>query len=308
MSNIDKLKAMSDEERFLKNICPFCGEKGLDYKVALRGKDHVFEQNIGFQVLSCGYCNGLFTKGSDFQNLRDYYEKSYPPEYYTVVCGGRSGDAGSNPLLRKIILECIEEPSKARVLDVGCGNGGFLNYLREKEFKVFGVEVSKLACEYCEKEYGIKVFNGMIEKLPIDRPFQIITMVGTIEHFLNPVRTLNTIRQHLSPEGFLIFDFPDINSFEARLARSRWWALELPRHTLHFTKESARRIIEITGFRLVRSISIAKTWFHPGFLTPPVRDGFSRRSIPGMAVQMVSLILLLLHTKPHHIYVCKLNE
>lgn len=302
--SIEKLKTMGDEERFLKNICPFCGSNL--YRVVLQSPDHLFAQRGVFQALECRDCLGWFTDGSRFKNIDEFYLKSYPHEYYEIASGGRKGDAGSNPMIREVLLKNIwEKPTEVIICDVGCGNGGFLNYLREKGFQVFGVEKSKIACEYSEKEYGIKVFNGTIEDLPISQSFDAIVMVGTIEHLLNPIRTISVLRKHLKPKGLFIFDFPDINSLEFKLAGSRWWALDLPRHTIHFTRKSAQRVIEAGGFQLIQSISIPKTWFHPGFLTPPVRDGFKRWSIQGILIQCVSVILLIIRAKPHHIYICR---
>lgn len=300
---LHRLAALNDGARFLTDTCPFCGCS--EHSVVCSGPDHLFDQGRDFHVLACRRCHGRYTQGSDFATVSEYYETSYPPDYYRVASGGRQGDAGSNPRMREVVLAHLPRPTEdCSLLDVGSGNGGFLNHVRDSGLTVKGVEISPLASSYCREHYGIDVFNGALEDLPDGNAFDAITFVGVMEHLLNPLRTLRAAAKHLRTDGILVFDFPNVSSLEARVAGTRWWALDLPRHAIHFTTDSAAALAAAAGFEVVQSIEIPKTWFHPGFLSPPVRDGVPRHSLRGLGVLGIAAAFRLARLKPHVIFAC----
>lgn len=304
MSPAELLAGMPDEERFLGDVCPYCAARRPE--PVLSAPDQLFDRGSRrFHLLRCGACGGRYTKGSDFAGLEEYNEISYGSGYHSGPVGGRQGDRGSNPLLREFVLESLAGKPGGRVLDVGAGNGGFLNYLRGAGLEVMGVEPGREASAYCRSTYSIPCFNGTVEQFEDDRGFDAVTLTGVVEHLLNPIRTLSRVRKLLAPGGVVIFDFPLIDSLEARLAGPRWWALDLPRHTLHLTMPVARRLVSDSGLRVARSIPIRKTWFHAGFLNPPTWHGVPRKSVRGAAILGAALLFRALRLSPHHVFVCE---
>jgi len=48
-----------------------------------------------------------------------------------------------------------------KVLEIGCFVGDFLNFIKKKHgSKIYGIEPSKLACKYAQKNYGFKIENS----------------------------------------------------------------------------------------------------------------------------------------------------
>ncbi|MEA2295894.1 MAG: hypothetical protein QOE86_3533, partial [Solirubrobacteraceae bacterium] len=45
---------------------------------------------------------------------------------------------------------------------------------------------------------------------------------------------------------------PNLDSWQARLAGPRWYHLDLPRHRTHFTARGAVRLLERSGFEVLR--------------------------------------------------------
>ncbi len=298
------LFSLNDETRFLSNICPYCGNH--KNKVAFVGSDQLLEDARACPVLNCLNCGGLFTDGSSFASLADYYQSAYHAVYHETFSGGRDADVGSNPGIAKVLERFYAvRNGPIRVLDVGCGNGGFLNYLRSKDFGVAGVEINKGAVAYCKSHYGIEVFNGPLELFEPQGLFDAITMIGTIEHFVNPIKTLDAATRLLKSDGILIFDYPDLGSLEYRITKSRWWGLDLPRHTLQLQRRSVDRILESAGLSCVERYGVVRTWFHNSYLMPPLRHGIPRASVFGFLIKLVASLFLLVRAKPLTVNVCR---
>jgi SAM-dependent methyltransferase len=298
------LLTLSDETRFLTNICPYCGNRYS--KIAFVGRDQLLENARECSVMVCQDCGGLFTDGSSFSSLADYYQSVYPPVYHEMFSGGRDEDAGSNPGVSKVLehLYSIRE-RPFTVLDVGCGNGGFLNYLRNKGFGVAGVEINKNAVVYCKSHYGIEVFNGPLELFDPPGLFDAITMLGTIEHFTNPIKTLSVAARLLKPEGILIFDYPDLDCLEYKIVKSRWWGLDLPRHVLQLRQRDIDRILNASDLSYSKRYGVVRTWFHYSYLTPPLRHGIPNSSVLGFLVKLVAGLFLLVRAKPLTVCICR---
>jgi len=269
------------------------------------GEDILFPDGTVYRALECARCKFWFTEGSRFPSLQSYYARAYPEDYYATFSGGRDEDPGSNPRIGTMLNQAVGSASGVRVLDVGCGNGGFPNFLRSLGFNAEGLELSASASSYARDHYGLRVFTGPLESLPLGETYDAITMVGTVEHLLNPVRTLARARDHLSAGGLLAFDFPVRSCLESPLAKAHWWGLDLPRHTLHLTRDSAQRLAHTAGFELSNIERVITTWFHYGFVSPPSPRGHDRHSLAGMVYQAAAAALLLSRRSPLSMALCR---
>jgi methionine biosynthesis protein MetW len=87
----------------------------------------------------------------------------------------------------KIISDFIEK--NTRVLDVGCGDGTLMEYLKtNKEIDIRGIEISKKNSQKCVSK-GLTVIEGDAEKdltqFP-DSSFDFVILSQTLQAFLNP--------------------------------------------------------------------------------------------------------------------------
>ena len=87
----------------------------------------------------------------------------------------------------KIISDFIEK--NTRVLDVGCGDGTLMQYLKtNKEIDIRGIEISKKNSQKCVGK-GLTVIEGDAEKDLIQFPdgsFDFVILSQTLQAFLNP--------------------------------------------------------------------------------------------------------------------------
>ncbi|MDA7801575.1 methionine biosynthesis protein MetW [Candidatus Pelagibacter sp.] len=87
----------------------------------------------------------------------------------------------------KIISDLIEK--NTRVLDVGCGDGILMEYLKyNKEIDIRGIEISKDSVQKCLSK-GLTVIEGDAEKDLLQFPdgsFDFVILSQTLQAFLNP--------------------------------------------------------------------------------------------------------------------------
>ena len=115
----------------------------------------------------------------------------------------------------KIISDFIEK--NTRVLDVGCGDGTLMEYLKiNKEINIRGIEISKKNSQKCVGK-GLTVIEGDAEKdlyqFP-DSSFDFVILSQTLQAFLNP----ETVIQELLRIGKkAIVTVPNFGFWKVRL-------------------------------------------------------------------------------------------
>ena len=94
----------------------------------------------------------------------------------------------------QIITQLINNQS--RVLDVGCGDGGLMQYLKEnKNVDIRGLEISKNNVRKCISK-GLTTIEGDAEKDLIQFPnksFDYVILSQTLQAFLNPQLVINEL-------------------------------------------------------------------------------------------------------------------
>ena len=115
----------------------------------------------------------------------------------------------------KIISEFIEK--NTRVLDVGCGDGTLMEYLKtNKEIDIRGIEISKNNSQKCVGK-GLSVIEGDAEKDLTQFPngsFDFVILSQTLQAFLNP----ETVIQELLRIGKkAIVTVPNFGFWKVRL-------------------------------------------------------------------------------------------
>ena len=94
----------------------------------------------------------------------------------------------------QIITQLINKQS--RVLDVGCGDGGLMQYLKEnKNVDIRGLEISKANVRKCISK-GLTTIEGDAEKDLIQFPnksFDYVILSQTLQAFLNPQLVINEL-------------------------------------------------------------------------------------------------------------------
>ena len=87
--------------------------------------------------------------------------------------------------LQKEIIANLPQDKEAKIIDLGCGYGTFLNALSKFGYKnLYGIEIGKEQNQFLNKK-GFKVFNqDLIDFLKTsEEKFDCITLFDVLEHF-----------------------------------------------------------------------------------------------------------------------------
>ncbi|MCX5709095.1 MAG: class I SAM-dependent methyltransferase, partial [Candidatus Omnitrophica bacterium] len=138
---------------------------------------------------------------------------------------------------------------KGLIIDVGCGAGDYLAFVREMGWQVMGIEPSPEGAALARKK-GLNIFEGVLSgaKIP-ESSAEYITLNHVIEHDLHPFSDIEECFRILKPGGKLIMRTPNVRSFGHELFGADHYPLDPPRHLFLFSPESMRRLLERSRFR-----------------------------------------------------------
>lgn len=155
------------------------------------------------------------------------------------------------------------------VLDVGCGYGSTLYYLKEKVVFRVGVDRSAVMLSGCPKEAG-RLLQGHVATLPFrDRVFDCVLGWEILHHLENPEKAVKEFAR-VSRRYIILFEPNRYNPVQCLLGlldRSE-------RGTLSFSKKRLEALVRRSGLALLHSATVGATFPNrmPTLLLPLVRQ------------------------------------
>jgi SAM-dependent methyltransferase len=134
-----------------------------------------------------------------------------------------------------------------RLLDVGCATGDLLEAARDRQYLAEGLELSEWSSQIAAGK-GFIIYKeylaSLAERLP--NHFDVITLMGVIEHFAEPAEEMNSICKLLKPNGIVVIWTGDVNSITSRALGRKWWYWQ-GQHIQYFTHASLKRLVGLCG-------------------------------------------------------------
>lgn len=135
-----------------------------------------------------------------------------------------------------------------RLLDVGCGNGTFLQFATHLGWKAEGID-SDAAAVAAARAAGCRVTHGNLEDLPFgNASYQHLTLSHVVEHVQDPRRLLGQCLELLVPGGRLWLQTPNLRSLGHEVFGPSWRGLEPPRHLVLFDQRTLTAALAGAGF------------------------------------------------------------
>ena len=119
-----------------------------------------------------------------------------------------------------------------RILDLGCGDGSFVDYCNNHNLDAKGVDIAD----------GIDFES---DKLPYrDNQFSFVFMGSVLEHLNNPSNILNEVKRVLVKGGVLIVITPNID-------RVKFHFYDDPTHVRPYNPTNISRLMEMFGLKRI---------------------------------------------------------
>lgn len=130
----------------------------------------------------------------------------YEEAYYE---GPLTREAPNSQRNRTRLAALLKHQPGGRLLEVGCGKGGFLS-LAEKYYEVEGIDISQYAINRTKLHFGDRVNVHNIEQQPLGAAeYDVIAAFNVLEHLRQPDKVVEKIFQALSKSGVLFGSVPN---------------------------------------------------------------------------------------------------
>jgi SAM-dependent methyltransferase len=158
-------------------------------------------------------------------------------------------------------------PTALRVLDAGCGNGFFMQLLRDLGFQdVRGIDLSEPWLEECRNK-NLLVERRAIEEITGEEQYDLILLMDVIEHLASPSQVLASLHGALAEGGRLYLNVPVCDSLQKRFQRRlrRIGRLEQSRrwdetHCHAWSATEFDRLLREAGLRPERRVLLSNPW------------------------------------------------
>lgn len=222
-------------------FCPICRKKNPSE----------FDHKNGFTIWKCSGCDLLWTPDVSENILREFYSKSYFKSQNSTF--GYNNYIEDEEILRKnaqyILSEFPKFNYQPKILDIGCAHGFLLDEARKLSWKTYGIEFSDEAVKYAADKLNLNVSCDSIIRAGFpENSFDIITMIGVIEHLADPVATIHKISKILKPSGYLAITTINIKGLV------RLFDLKPPEHTFYFSAKNLSLLLKTENFKVMKSL------------------------------------------------------
>ncbi len=236
--------------------CIICGNNSSSF----------FREKDGWQLVKCPKDGLIYVDPqptnedlAEFYNSGKYFHsddhgvgyKDYIREKFFI-------NLGYNRILRKI-LKClsganIQSEKPRKLLDVGAAYGFFVEMASVCGFEAMGNDISREAVDHARAR-NINVVLGKTKELGFaDGSFDVVTVLGIIEHWRDPKEEIKEIYRILKDGGLLVVLTLDTGNYLGR------GAVKVPEHIFYFSKNNLIKFLSDCGFKTIKT-SINCTFF-----------------------------------------------
>jgi SAM-dependent methyltransferase len=186
-------------------------------------------------------------------NTKEWFASWFDSPFYRELYAHRSGEEAKTFILR--LIEKLNLPERASVLDVCCGNGRHSAVFSENSYNVVGIDISEKSLEEAKSRNleNTKFHNADARNFELHERFDcVVNLFTSFGYFATTeehIEMLQRIYEHLKDNGVFVFDF--FNAEKVRAAGTEDRKVLKEGAEFHITKEIANN-------RVIKHIRIQK--------------------------------------------------
>ncbi len=234
--------------------CPVCnsGQAKLVHKVQFVLFDN-HPMSGGYNLVQCERCLFIYADTHVTQQELDiYYKELSKYEDKNIGTGGGYNKNDKDRLLKTAEFISSQLADKnARIIDLGCANGGLLKELKMLGFNnLVGLDPSLTCVEITKNEVGCEAYQMSL--FNIDESlgkFDLVILSHVLEHLLDLTSTIEKLN-HLLKDGSLLYvECPNASNYNKVIhAPLQEFNTE---HINHFTEISFENLFGLHGYQKI---------------------------------------------------------
>jgi 2-polyprenyl-6-hydroxyphenyl methylase/3-demethylubiquinone-9 3-methyltransferase len=192
----------------------------------------------------------------DQRNLKAKYEEIYTQSDVWLY----QKSHGVHSVISGQILKTL---AGSRVLDVGCGAGRLAlmcataaDHVDGFDFSEAAVRIAELNARACNIE-NVSFFIAGLDDYQTAKRYEVVTLVGVLEHVKDPVTSLARVNGYLKEGGTAVVSCPNFLNFRGHTYMTLLTLFGLPMSLADLRQVSymdMRRWCQATGFELHKSV------------------------------------------------------
>jgi SAM-dependent methyltransferase len=250
----------------ISRVCPLCGSSdtsnifaeanfNIERLDSFAFASRKMPEYMHYRLVDCPVCDLLYSTPLPRE---DYLTRNYAEASYDSGAEARYAAGTYAKLLSGFVTQL---PERHGALDIGAGDGAFLERLLEYGFEqVVGVEPSKAPIAAARPEIRPLIKEGNFDCADFaPGSFSLVTCFQTLEHIYDPLAMTRGVYRLLKPGGAAFFICHNRRALSARLLGRKSPIFDIE-HLQLFSPQSARYLLEQTGFTNVTLMPVVNRY------------------------------------------------
>ncbi len=192
-------------------VCDYAEATVLDTQRFILPENHPL--GTGYDVVCCSSCGFAYADTAASQADYDRFYASHSKYQDARTSTGSGLTAWDAERLRETAgqIARFEGNRDARIVDIGCANGGLLAELQVQGFSTLcGLDPSEACARHTRLLPEVEAWEGGLSKIPVEAGrFDGIVLSHVLEHVRDLQSALAEVRRFLQPGGWVYAETPD---------------------------------------------------------------------------------------------------
>jgi len=219
----------------------------------LAGSDqHVLKKPETYHLDKCKICGLIQAREREYIN-DDFRKALYGADYFASYGGKKPYQdymQKNRPFQRMArILNGLNRAGNNKVLEIGCGYGGFMEEISLLGWDAEGIELSEHAAKAAQ-DRGLNVrCCDLASQEGASGAYDAVVTLATIEHVLDPKQFIVDAARYVRPGGILMLTSIDMDGILPKLLGRRWPQIAPPWHLYYFKQNHIAFYLENAGLK-----------------------------------------------------------